>query len=476
MSQSRFLVLGMQRSGTTVTQQVVEGHPQVAMTWAEVAIEPFLSPGISAFTFGNEAYEERIKAYPALFDALTKLHATPRTKAHGLKVAANSHRESLVLANVLREYLSDVRLVLTVRRDLVAQFGSLVRARDTGVWHVKKADAGSGEFKVTLDRQEFVDYATDCLATIQQMRSLGDRVPMFEVSYEDDIVPGSDWAGLCEFLGVDVMPIQWLKMGKVSPPPDHYIENYHEMVEVLQGIEVPSIESEREVARDAVVASAKDELHYQVVRRAEYMLKNGDPSTACVLDAEVVMRPDIPRGLRMRAMLMIGTSLERIEDARLRDRVRADLAPSADDPESVLWRRGEFDASDVVDRIAEIAEEEAEEAILHLSTAARDQGFPMLTQRLIRAMLLSDRELSPSDKHWGCTLLCSALEILDDGDLALSAIAELEDRYRDVPAFCLLAGVVHFLLNRHDAARTWLDEALRLDPGNERAQQFLARL
>ena len=49
---TRFLIIGYQRSGTTVISHLLRGHPDVSSLGGELRIEPFFSHGTRVFTGG----------------------------------------------------------------------------------------------------------------------------------------------------------------------------------------------------------------------------------------------------------------------------------------------------------------------------------------------------------------------------------------------------------------------------------------
>ena len=82
----RFLVVGSQRSGTTVTQAVLRGHAEVSIPMEETRPD-LLTDGYRACTYGLETYASRCRMNGRLFDALAGCLADERTRAMGLKVA-----------------------------------------------------------------------------------------------------------------------------------------------------------------------------------------------------------------------------------------------------------------------------------------------------------------------------------------------------------------------------------------------------
>jgi hypothetical protein len=68
---TRYLIVGMARSGTTVTHRALYGHPKVCALDDEIRVDPFFTRGIEAFTVGGANPWERENGSLQLFDALT---------------------------------------------------------------------------------------------------------------------------------------------------------------------------------------------------------------------------------------------------------------------------------------------------------------------------------------------------------------------------------------------------------------------
>jgi hypothetical protein len=118
---TRYVIVGMARSGTTATHNAVFGHPNVCAMADEFRVDPFFTKGVACFTVGgNNKWERRIN-YNALFDAVTKYpvgrpdpdgkrliayNGTPSVPkqenlAHGLKVAIPSAEDAKNLVDSL---------------------------------------------------------------------------------------------------------------------------------------------------------------------------------------------------------------------------------------------------------------------------------------------------------------------------------------------------------------------------------------
>lgn len=263
----RFVILGLQRSGTSVTQVALAGHPNVSMAPSEI-LGPFYQQGIGAFTGGKESFAIRKATYLPLFDAIAGVFANESSRAIGFKAAVGNHETAIELTHCLREYLPDVKVILVHRDDLVAQLASFKRASRTGVWHAWEGSAAKDTGKVRIDRNELRDYAVDCKRALAELRSIGETHDLFELNYERDIMPGTGYTRAFGFLQVEEIPVSWLRMKKLNPQPEEFIADYAKLRAFLDGISDPSREELEEIAREKLLEKSRTESFGFLVFRA----------------------------------------------------------------------------------------------------------------------------------------------------------------------------------------------------------------
>jgi hypothetical protein len=222
----RFVVVGMQRSGTTLTLAQLTAHPQVAMFPEELHTALFSAAIVDRSPRG-ETRRSRTRSMRALFDDL----APPRAgvRARGLKTAIATVEHAARFVGCLATHGAGIDLVVVRRRDLVAQLGSALRAQRLGVWHRRAGEPPPvlQELVRIADAQleEYVRKVVDCHRLLDHLAA--DRRTL-QLDYEDDVVSGLDWARLCKFLGVDeTVPTRALH--KVSPPPEDFIADYEQL-------------------------------------------------------------------------------------------------------------------------------------------------------------------------------------------------------------------------------------------------------
>jgi LPS sulfotransferase NodH len=232
----RYLVVGLPRSGTTVIHTGIMGHPHVSALTDEMLVLPFFAKGLASFTYGKEYPEEREHGHRALFDAMTSIFAKEHTVAFGAKCCAQTVGQAEVLVESLREHFPGMKVVLNVRNDLVAQYGSLLSARFNGVWH--SWNKGAQEVKNRRWRLYgplFDRYALRSLETMRVLRRLHESHEVFECVYEDLLSdPMAVFESIFKFLGLPAVGVTWLKAQKVKAAPRDYIVNYDRMAQRLE--------------------------------------------------------------------------------------------------------------------------------------------------------------------------------------------------------------------------------------------------
>ena len=225
---SRYIIVGPARSGTTVTHLCLAGHPNVSALNDEVKVHPFFTEGISTFTHGNDRETEFKTGFMAIFDALCTLNNREELLACGLKTAIRNLKDAEDFVKSVQAYFPAVIIILTLRNDIVAQYGSLERARITGNWHSWVKSEGRLEGKIILDKDRLHAHAVEYLKTVRELQRLKETHEVFEVFYENDILPDNlqVYYRIFSFLKLPKIEITWLRSKKVAPKPEEFIANY----------------------------------------------------------------------------------------------------------------------------------------------------------------------------------------------------------------------------------------------------------
>ncbi len=226
----KYIIIGPARSGTTVTHLILKGHPQIATLNDEVKIMELFGKGISAYTFGNDLDVEINKGYSAAFDMLAMLNVDSETKAAGIKCAVGTIEAANIFVERIKISLPEVKIILTARKDLLAQYGSLKRARKTRQFHSWVISNINPPGRITVDKGMYSHYFLANMKIIEILRGLKQTNDFLEISYEKDILPGLDYSHkLYDFIGLDYIEPTWVDSKKVAPSPGDFIKNYDEL-------------------------------------------------------------------------------------------------------------------------------------------------------------------------------------------------------------------------------------------------------
>lgn len=200
-------------------------------------VVPLFESGISAFTYGHETEEEYRVGFARAFQMLAAISAGPDTRAAGIKCALAFLDQAQILVNCCKTYLTDLDIILTVREDLLAQFGSLKRAESTGKWHSFTIVDDDPRARITVDKDEYTDYFLMHTEIIKTIRSLAETHCCLELCYERDILHNASlYARLYDFLELDHFKPSGELPRKVAPAPEDFIEDYYTLKNLEPGL------------------------------------------------------------------------------------------------------------------------------------------------------------------------------------------------------------------------------------------------
>jgi hypothetical protein len=229
MNKHRYLIIGCgNRTGTTVVHLLLKGHPEVAALNDELRISPLFTQKISTFTFGKNAEIENEKGLSALFDTITSITATPKTTAIGAKCICMTKSYAQTLLKTLPEFLPDLKVILMVRRDLIAQYGSNIHAERTGLYHsLDKNFENRKIHPVRMKKWAYAGYALKLLTILDILRELHKTHHVLECSYENLLFdPEEFYKRLFRFIEISAEEVNWAQLKKILPSPEEYIKNY----------------------------------------------------------------------------------------------------------------------------------------------------------------------------------------------------------------------------------------------------------
>lgn len=216
---TRFLVVGMQRSGTTVTLAELHRHPAVAVAADEIHTA-FFAPGAA-----------REAQFLGVFDRVAGRR--DGVAAVGIKTALPSAAHGERLARCLADQGRSLAVILVERNDLVAQLASLRRAAGSGTWHrpagAVASDSGN---RVAITAAELTDYVAECRAALAPLHDALRGRRALHLDYERDIATGRASAMVTAFLGLPPIPTDEPALGKVSPPAAESVVDYAALCEL----------------------------------------------------------------------------------------------------------------------------------------------------------------------------------------------------------------------------------------------------
>lgn len=280
----------------------------------EVLVSPFFTEGMAVFTTGDESYAERRTGIRNLFDHLALVphnakagdSTGPAPTAIGLKVAYQRQEEAADLANAIREFFPNLRIILVVRDDLVAQHGSLLLAQQTGKWHSWKGEKDAQTKKtLRIPAEDFRSYADGIRRGMSHLEGLSSSHRILKFSYERDICEQPAYEKLYRFLDIDCPSPDWVRMKKAAPPPESFIENYGELQTALG--KLPPIDQ----AEQDGLASArfqdwlKKQRPYFQISRANELTSNGQHAKAIQICASILLNLENLRPVQVRRLFSI---------------------------------------------------------------------------------------------------------------------------------------------------------------------------
>lgn len=444
---TRFLIVGMQRSGTTVTHHCLEGHPHVSLVTDEVAADPFFTKGLSVFTTGRESFDARRRGFLRLFDAITLSVTDRQVRAAGLKVALGTATDAIDLVECVREHFEGLKIVMVRRSDLVAQCASLRRAQRTGQWHAFGSRVKDTDDRFEIPVREFDDYARGCRLIHAQLDRLKDTHQVCELVYERDIEHGLDHDRLFDFVGVDRVPASWMKMQKVSPPVESYIANHAQLSAHLATVPfvAPDLAKTDAIARQR--ARATTEQPFFLVFRASDRLRRSR-----LEEAE----------LDIQALVARASGLDPW------------LCGRADGIATVLVARGNTGLQSAREAFGS---KHRESGVYYMHRAEIELMNGLLEpalQDLHRASI--ELSCAPHDQTRVARLLEQALQAKGDSRAAGDFVVQLLDRYPESAPFLFLGALLAKNTGQQQTAASLLARALAADPGHQRAKQLLATM
>jgi LPS sulfotransferase NodH len=231
VSEMEFVIVGMQRSGTTVLTKMLDSHPDV------VCLHEVFHPeaaGIQSFTSYCVTYAQvqdlvSLSGRATLFrNYLKSVASTTKVSNVGFNVKYGScHQlESDWIDYLKRPALFDLiqswngKVIHVIRRNSFLQALSIILARNSGIWHIQEGLQVSRE-RMYVDTNELIHVISDIDMLVLKFSGYLDDDPnahkiYYEEMFEECAFSSGIAVNLAAFLGIssefDLIP----KLSKVS--------------------------------------------------------------------------------------------------------------------------------------------------------------------------------------------------------------------------------------------------------------------
>lgn len=401
----RFLIVGLQRSGTTFAAATVGGHPRAHLLAPELR-QDFFDLGVQRFVAGEATFDVVRASYPPLFDAVTR--GDGEALAHGAKTAVAGHAEAVAVCDCVQTFLPNVQVVLVTRRDLIASCGSLMRAQRSGVWH--SWSGGATDRPLRIPSRGLRRYVEDARAAVQRFRRLRETHDVLELHYEDDVCGGSAHERLFDFLGLEQISPAWVHLQKLNPEPQSYIRNHARLTRQLAAMPEMSLDREQQLADARRREAARALPAPFLLGRAAFLAGAGRNEDALADFRQALARDDAkqrPFPLAD-AYAALESAVEGDERSAL-EVLLTDIDASCGDNPSFLKARG---------------------------TQRARRGRPDLAERdLVTALLAEQNPLGDNAVSSCLDTLRGVLRALGEPERARAAVSALRPRYRAHPRF-----------------------------------------
>ncbi|GIV33325.1 MAG: hypothetical protein KatS3mg031_0860 [Chitinophagales bacterium] len=239
-----FVMVGLERSGNTVTHAALKAHPEVATFDDEVKYSPFYTTGISVFSFSNERDTVKQASRPALLKFLSFLNHGKSGKAYGIYTVPAA-KDAAGLVKAIQTHYPDVKIILVKRLNIVAQYASSLIANQSNLWIATKPLITPYP-EVHFNYKNLVTYVILTLHALNELEKLKSSHTVLEWIYEEHLLSDSpSFNPLFDFLGVSRLDVAPFLPAKLNPPPETYIRNYYFWIqEVCKIIERAAIQTE----------------------------------------------------------------------------------------------------------------------------------------------------------------------------------------------------------------------------------------
>jgi len=232
---ARYLIVGPTRSGTTALSMLIGGHPEVSSLGGELRFSKLVD-GLEGFTMAGFATEEAKRLGRAfLFDAITSTRKDSLTRVLGAKTCCNSKNAALQLLNITQKYLPGIKIIVSVRHDYVAHYGSRFKLQKTGVAHSwETKDESAQEKMIQIDKWLLARSSLSLMETYDTLRKATEFTDYYEVNYEEFANDNDKvYRNILDFLDLKYVEPEWMIAKRLHPDPSLYIKDYSELTQYI---------------------------------------------------------------------------------------------------------------------------------------------------------------------------------------------------------------------------------------------------
>jgi len=222
-----FVLLGFQRSGTTVLQRLLAARADVSFFENEIWASTFFGQFLSCWTPNGPP---NFALAPEIIAAMV-----PQVPPGGWRALKSNIKDLKTTETALRgldEGFAWLTVIAMVRRDLLAQAASLCRAQRSGRWHVTSAlkDPAGEQVSLRLDRHGEA-WLISLLLGQRRLVHHAEARQWLLIDYERDLLaagPGVALERIERHLGLPPGDYPLDRHPKVAPPVEDYVVNHLE--------------------------------------------------------------------------------------------------------------------------------------------------------------------------------------------------------------------------------------------------------
>lgn len=270
-----FCVLGQQRSGTTLIQELLATRQDTVVFPYEFWGANFFGSFLGQWVGYTKGYDYSRAILQGLLADAAVASGNDSASVLGIKANFNSYDDAKAISAGIEAGFRWIKYIVVRRADHIAKMGSHARARKTRVWHSwNNREESNSQSNPIIDLQMSPAnkmHLASCILADREISRLGEKVQdLLVVSYENDILPGPRAAmeKIESFLGLERQDYDFDRFKKLSPSPEEYISNYQEWIELQDAYSSLDSRALEEICAQLSTRSGLERLPKRVLVRA----------------------------------------------------------------------------------------------------------------------------------------------------------------------------------------------------------------